>query len=99
MAPNFVLITPQGAFDRAAAVEYWKQLQIQDFSLGELQAQLNGDTYTVTYILNIRGTVHGKPVPTTPLRALTIWQRQVKERWIMLAHSAIPLSSSSEPLK
>lgn len=99
MAPNFVLITSEGAFDRAAAVEHWKQLQIQDFSLGELQSQLNGDTYTVTYILNIRGTVHGKSVPATPLRALTVWQRQVKEQWVMLAHSAIPLSSSSGPPK
>jgi len=99
MAPNFVLITSEGTFDRAAAIEHWKQLQIQDFSLGELQSQLNGNTYIVTYILNIRGTAHGKSLPTTPLRALTIWQRQVREQWVMLAHSATPLSSSSGSLK
>lgn len=99
MAPNFVLITSQGAFDRAAAIEHWKQLQLQDFSLGELQSQLNGDTYTVVYILNIREMVHGKPVPIAPYRALTVWQRQAKEEWVMIAHSATPLSSSSEPAK
>jgi hypothetical protein len=96
LAPNFVLTIPTGTFDRAAALEHLKQLQIQDYSLGELQSQLNGNTYTVTYILNIRGIADGKPVPATPLRAMSVWQRQVREQWIMLAHSATPVATSNE---
>ena len=96
LAPNFVLTIPPGTFDRTAALEHLKQLQLHDYSFGELQSQLNGNTYTVTYILNIRGTVDGKPVPTAPLRAMSVWQRQVREQWVMLAHSAMPIATSNE---
>jgi hypothetical protein len=87
---------PTGTFDRAAAIEHWKQLQLNDYSLGELQSQLNGNTYAVTYILNIRGVINGKSVPTAPLRAMSVWQRQVREQWVMLAHSATPMTTSNE---
>jgi hypothetical protein len=96
LAPNFVLTIPTGTFDRAAAIEHLKQLQLRDYSLGELQSQLNGNTYTVTYTLNVRGTADGKPVPGAPLRAMSVWQRQVREQWVMLAHSATPMTASNE---
>jgi ketosteroid isomerase-like protein len=93
LAPNFVLSIPTGTFDRSAAIEHWKQLQIHDYSLGELQSQLNGNTYTVTYVLNIRASANGQPVPAGPVRAMSVWQRQVREQWTMIAHSATPLST------
>ena len=95
LAPNFVLTIPEGTFDRAAGLEHLKQLQIRDLSLGDLQSQLNGNTYTVTYVLNIRGTLDGKAVPIAPLRAMSVWQRQVREQWVMLAHSAMPIATSN----
>jgi hypothetical protein len=95
LAPNFVLTIPTGTFDRAAAIEHFKQLRVHEYSIGELQSQLNGNTYTVTYILNVRG-VNGKPVPVPPLRAMSVWQRQVREQWMMLAHSAMPIAMSNE---
>lgn len=96
LAPNFVLTIPTGTFDRAAALEHFKALQVHDYSIGELQSQLNGNTYTVTYILNIRGEINGRSVPTAPLRAMSVWQRQVREQWVMLAHSATPVMTSNE---
>ena len=96
LAPNFVLITPAGTYDRAAALEHWKQLDLTDYSLGELESQLNGNTYTVTYVLNLRATVNGKAVPSRPLRAMTVWQRQVREQWLMIAHSATPASDTGK---
>ncbi len=95
LAPNFVLVTPEGTFDRAAAMEHLKQLQIHDYSLGELQSQLNGNTYTVTYVLNIRGMDNGKPIPT-PLRGMTVWQRQVREQWNIIAHSVTPVNAPDQ---
>ena len=92
LAPNFVLTIPSGTFDRAGAIEHWKQLQVRDYSLGELQSQLNGNTYTVTYILHVRGVMNGKPGPASPLRAMSVWQRQVREQWLMIAHAATPVS-------
>ena len=96
LAPNFVLAIPEGTFDRSAGLEHLKQMQIRELSLGDLQSQLNGNTYTVTYVLNIRGTIDGKAVPSVPLRAMSVWQRQVREQWVMLAHSAMPVSSTNE---
>lgn len=96
LAPNFVLIIPTGTFDRAAALDHFKQLQLHDYSIGELQSQLNGNTYTVTYILNIRGVINGRSVPNAPLRAMSVWQRQVREQWVMLAHSATPMITSND---
>jgi hypothetical protein len=96
LAPNFVLTIPTGTFDRAAAIEHLKQLQLHDYSLGELQSQLNGNTYTITYILNVPGTADGKPVPNAPLRVMSVWQRQVREQWVMLAHSAMPMTTNNE---
>ena len=96
LAPNFVLTIPTGTFDRAAALDHFRQLQLHDYSIGELQSQLNGNTYTVTYILNIRGVINGRSVPAAPLRAMSVWQRQVREQWVMLAHSATPMITSND---
>ncbi len=96
LAPNFVLTIPAGTFDRTAALEHFQQLQVNDYALGEFQSQLNGNTYTVTYILNLRGVINGKSVPAAPLRAMSVWQREVREQWVMLAHSATPMSTSNE---
>ena len=93
LAPNFVLVTPDGTFDRTAAIEHLKGLDVRDYSIGELQSQLNGNTYTVSYILNLRGTLDGKTVPA-PLRAMSVWQKQVREQWVAIAHSAMPLRST-----
>jgi len=96
LAPNFVLSIPTGTFDRAAAIEHFKQLDLHDYSLGELQSQLNGNTYTVTYLLSVRGEIHAKSIPPATFRSMSVWQRQVREQWVMLAHSATPLSKSDD---
>src|SRR5436853_2082077 len=48
LAPNFVLVTPSGSFDRIAALEHWKGLELEDYTLGDFNIQLNGDTYVVS---------------------------------------------------
>src|SRR5919108_5530272 len=55
LAGTYVLLTPQGTLDRAAAIERWKQLELQDYSLGDFRVELNGNTYVVSYTLTIRG--------------------------------------------
>jgi ketosteroid isomerase-like protein len=95
LAPNFVLSIPAGTFDGSAAIEHWKQLQLHDYSIGELQSQLNGNTYTVTYVLNVQGKIDGRPISSTSFRAMSVWQRQVREQWLMIAHSATPLEAGA----
>ncbi len=89
LAGNYVSFTPEeGRFDRAAALAHLQQLQLDDFTLGDLQTELNTDTLVVTYSITMRGTFAGQPLPADPVRMMTVWQKQ-KAGWIAIAHSVL----------
>jgi ketosteroid isomerase-like protein len=90
ISSNIVYVTPHGRFERAAALEHIQQLRVQDFSIGDLQTEMNGDTFVVTYTIVLKGTVEGKPFPDIPERRMTVWQRQ-KSSWVAIAHSVVGL--------
>ena len=92
LAATYVLVTPDGTFDRTAALERWRQLDIQDYSLGEFTVQLNGNAYVVSYTVTMKGTLAGKTLPSTPIRAMTVWQQYARD-WLALAHSATPTAT------
>jgi hypothetical protein len=94
IASNYVLVTPDGTFGHAEAIERWKQLEIQDFSLGDFNIQLSGNAYIVSYAVTVRGTLAGKPIPATPIRAMSVWQQYARD-WLTLAHSATPSTTGS----
>jgi hypothetical protein len=89
LASTYVLVTPEGTLDRAAAIERWKQLEIQDYSLGDFIVELNGNTYVVSYTLTVRGKLAGQALPATPIHAMTVWQQYARD-WLAIAHSAAP---------
>jgi Domain of unknown function (DUF4440) len=89
VASNYVSVSPQeGRLDRAAALTQLQQLHLDDYSLGEFQVELNGRTLVVTYTIAMRGRRNGQPVPVSPVRMMTVWQRQ-KSGWVAIAHSVI----------
>src|SRR5262249_40381423 len=89
LAGNYVGFTPQeGRFDRAAMMAHLQQLQLDDFSLGDLQTELNTETLVVTYTITMRGTFAGQPLPSEPVRMMTVWQKQ-KADWMAIAHSVL----------
>jgi ketosteroid isomerase-like protein len=90
LAANYVFSSPSGVYDAAEAIERWKQLDIQEYSLGDFQVQLSGNAYIVTYTGSVRGTRAGQPLPSAPFRAMTVWQ-QVARNWVAIAHSITPL--------
>ena len=94
LAATYVLITPEGNFDRAAALEHWKQLDVREYSLSDFNVQPNGNTYVVAYTLILRGKLAGQPLPDTPMRAMTVWQHMARD-WYAIAHSASPATSST----
>ena len=83
---NYISITPSGRFDRAAALERLQQVQLDDYSLGDFQIELNGNTLVVTYTLTARGTFSGQPLPQQPVRIMSVWQQQ-KAGWMKIAHT------------
>ncbi|MDP9268250.1 MAG: nuclear transport factor 2 family protein [Acidobacteriota bacterium] len=88
MGSTFVAIDAEGTHDRSRSMELLKQLDLQDYSLGELQGTPNGHDIMVTYTMVMRGTYKGQPLPSTPFRMMSVWQ-QVKGGWIAVAHADV----------
>jgi hypothetical protein len=89
IASNYVAISRQGGrLDKAAALAQIQQLQLDDYTLGDLQGEMNSDTFVVTYTIAMRGTFGGQPLPTEPLRMMTVWQKE-QAGWMAIAHSVL----------
>ena len=86
LAGNYVSLNAQGGMDRAATLEHLKQLQIDDYSLGDFQVELNADTLVVVYSATVQGKVGGQPVPQVPMHIMSAWQKQ-KAGWMMIARA------------
>lgn len=91
IAPIFVSVTPGGTFNRAAAIDHLRQLDITDYTAGDFATQLNGDSLIVTYTITVRGSYAGHPLPGSPTRMMSVWQ-QLKKGWVMTAHSDTPVA-------
>jgi hypothetical protein len=88
VASNFIAVTRHGVQDRAAAIAYFKGLKLDDYTLGDFQTQLNGNTFVIVYTIELHGTLNGQVITRGPRRVLTVWQEQ-KAGWMMIAHSFI----------
>jgi hypothetical protein len=91
LAPAFVGVVPDGQkFDGAGWVGHWKDVQVSEFSMGELTVAPNGADMVVTYTLNLKGA----QVPSGTLRVVSVWQ-QVKNGWILISQSQTPVKNSN----
>ena len=89
IASNYMAISPEGGrLDKAGALAQLQQLQLDDYTLGDLQTELNSDTFVVTYTMAMRGTSAGQPLPSEPVRMMSVWQKQ-SAGWMAIAHSVL----------
>jgi hypothetical protein len=89
VASNYVAFTPEeGRMDRAAMLQHLQGLKLDDYSLGDFQVELNTNTLVVTYTATMRGSSGGQPLPSQPVRMMTVWQQQ-KPGWMAIAHTVI----------
>jgi hypothetical protein len=86
LAPNFVSLYAGGIRDRAGTMAYLKSLALADYSLGDFNTTTNGADLVVTYTARVTGTYQGQPLPSDPIRMMTVWQ-QVTRSWVAIAHS------------
>ncbi len=89
VGPKFVGLSAQASIDRAGALEHLHKMELQEFQIGELQTNLVGNDLITTYVLTVKGTSGGQPLPSSPIRMMSIWQ-EVKSGWILVAHTSIP---------
>ncbi len=86
VAPMFVANSPDATRDRAAAIDHWKQYDLQSVSLADVQVQTAGADFIVTATLTAAGSIAGKPIPSQPIHTMSVWQ-QVSKGWIVVAHT------------
>jgi len=92
LSPTFVGVNAEGRmFDRAGWLELWKNAQVTEFSLGELQVQPEGPDMKVTYILSLPASGKGPAPPSQ--RVVSVWQ-QLKTRWLLSATSITPIQNN-----
>jgi ketosteroid isomerase-like protein len=88
VAGNFITASVAGTKDKAGALERLKQLQVDDFSIGDVQVEFNGESLVVTYGLTLKGSAGGSPLTGEPRRMMSVWQKQ-KSGWVIIAHSTL----------
>jgi ketosteroid isomerase-like protein len=86
LGSNFVSIGPDGRFGSAAWLDQMKQLELKDYSIGDLQVEMSGDTFVVSYTITLSGTRSGQPLSAAPTHQMSVWQRH-KSGWILIAHT------------
>jgi hypothetical protein len=91
LASNYAGVTPSGTLDRSATLEQYRQWQLKDYALGDLNTEMNGTTFVVTYTITLNGvtsngTAGSQPLPSAPQHMMTVWQQQ-KKGWVVIAHS------------
>jgi hypothetical protein len=90
LAPLFVANSPDATRDRAAAIERWKQYELQSVNVADVQVQTAGVDFIVTATLTVTGTAGGRPIPAQSMHTMSVWQ-QVSKGWVVIAHSdALP---------
>jgi hypothetical protein len=92
MSSTWVFLTPSGPLDRAATLQHMKQVQLSEYSLGDFSIAPGGNDMIVTYTATVHGTLNGQPLPATPVRMMTVWQKSAKG-WIAIAHADTPARS------
>lgn len=91
VADTVVSTTATGTWDKASWMQHLKEVQLDDFSLGDVEVKSNGADMMVAYVITLRGSFHGQPLPEKE-RMLTVWQ-PVKKGFIIVAHSAVPMAA------
>lgn len=96
ISSNFVGVSLEGGrLDKAAALAHLQQLHLDDYVLGDVQSEMNSDTFVVTYTVAMHGTSAGQPLPSEPIRMMTVWQKQ-STGWMEIAHSVLGAEKTVE---
>ena len=88
MAASYVSVTPEGVRDREQTLARLKQLEIEDYALGDVDIRPNGSDLVITYTLTLKGTLAGTPLSLARANMMTVWQQQ-KSGWVAIAHSTV----------
>jgi Domain of unknown function (DUF4440) len=84
LSANFVLVTPGGVFDRAAAMERIRNLDLKNYTLSDLTIRPQGTDAVIVYLISVDGIMKGQALPSDPQRVVSTWQ-EVAGHWILIS--------------
>jgi ketosteroid isomerase-like protein len=88
IASNFVYMDASGPKDKQQRVRELRDMQVADYSLGEVTVTANANNAVVTYSLTLRAAGAGSPTGGEAHRFMSVWQQQ-KSGWVLVAMSEI----------
>jgi hypothetical protein len=105
LTEDFMYISNDGVYDKAATVEGIKQLDATSITLSDWKTvPLGKDAAVVTYTVEMKGTNGGRPVPPGLMRAGSVWVNR-GGKWVGVFHQDTPVeeppkndAASSKPM-
>lgn len=94
LTDDFVYVSEDGVFDKAATVDGIKQMETTEISLADWKVvTVDKDAAVVAYTANVKGTSGGKPMPATPVRASSVWVNR-GGTWVGVFHQETPVKEA-----
>ena len=84
LSANFVLVTPGGVYDRAAAMERIRNLDLKGYTLSDLTVRPQGADAVIVYLISVDAIMNGHALPSDPQRVVSTWQ-EVAGHWILIS--------------
>lgn len=91
LSATIVTQSPNAVRNKQQTMEHIQQLNLVDYTLGDLKTETAGPDFIVTYTITVHGTFNGQPIPDQPQRMMSVWQ-QIKHGMVMTAHTSMPTS-------
>jgi Domain of unknown function (DUF4440) len=84
LSTNFILVTPAGVYDHAAAMEGIRTFDLKGYTLSDVSVRPQGADAVVSYLISVDGTMKGSALPSEPQRVVSTWQ-EVSGRWVLIS--------------
>lgn len=84
LSANFILVTPAGVYDRAAAMEAIRSFDLKGYTLSDVSVRPQGADVVISYLISADGTMNGSALPSEPQRVVSTWQ-EVSGRWVLIS--------------
>jgi hypothetical protein len=91
LAEDFVYVSNDGVYDKAATVDGIKQLEPTEVTLSDWKTvTLDKDAAVVTYTVEMKGMSGGRPMPPGLMRAGSVWVNR-GGKWVGVFHQDTPV--------
>jgi uncharacterized protein YceK len=89
-ASSYTNVAPGTVSNKQQIIEFYKGMNLLDYSLGDFEVTDHAGTTTVSYRSTATFEIQGKRFGPVTYQNLSVWQQQ-KKGWTMIASSAFPI--------